>query len=111
MASGQDAANNSSRLESTQQPKMSPPSLGSYGLGALSGSQNGEGSSMPHSGKQPCPFSRVAEFLWDNLDFIQAGFHIGRYVTTSVNSEAEQENIKALYSTLETTSAQINVSV
>jgi hypothetical protein len=90
---------------------MSPLSPGSYGLEALSGWQNGEGSSMPRSGKQPCPFSRVAEFLWDNLDFIHARFHIGRYVTTSVNSEAEQENIKALYSTLETNSAQINVSV
>jgi hypothetical protein len=48
--------------------------------------------------------------LWDNPDFIQAGFHIGRYVTTFMNFEAERENSKALYSSLETTSAQINVS-
>jgi hypothetical protein len=48
--------------------------------------------------------------MWDNLDFIQAGFHIGRYITASVNTEAERENIKALYSSLETTSAQINVN-
>jgi hypothetical protein len=48
--------------------------------------------------------------MWDNLDFIQAEFHISQYVTASMNSEAEQENIKALYSSLKTTSAQINVS-
>jgi hypothetical protein len=65
---------------------------------------------MPRLKKQPRQYSRVAESLWDNPDFIQARFHIGRYVTASVNFEAERENIKALYSSLETTSTQINVS-
>jgi hypothetical protein len=110
MASGPDAANNSPRLESAEQPKMPPPSPQSHGLGAPGGSQNGEGSSIPQSRKQPQPFSYVAESQWDNLDFIQAGFHIGRYVIASMNFEAEREYIKALYSSLKTTSAQINVS-
>jgi hypothetical protein len=52
-ASGQDAANNSSRPESAEHPKMPRPSPRSYGLGAPGGSQNGEGSSMPQSKKQP----------------------------------------------------------
>jgi hypothetical protein len=65
---------------------------------------------MLRSRKQPCPFSHVAESLWDNPDFIHAEFHIGRYVTASVNSDAEWENIKALYSSLKTKLAQINVS-
>jgi hypothetical protein len=65
---------------------------------------------MPRSRKQPRPFLRVAKSLWDNPDFIQVRFHIDRYVTASVNSEAEWENIKALYSSLKTTSAQINAS-
>jgi hypothetical protein len=64
---------------------------------------------MPPSKKQPQPFSHFAESLWDNTDFIHVGFHNGQYVTTSRNFEAELENIMALYSSLETTSAQINV--
>jgi hypothetical protein len=51
------------------------------------------------------------ESLWDNPDFIQAGFHIGRYVTASVNIEAEREQIKALYSRMKTTSKLIEVSI
>jgi hypothetical protein len=51
----------------------------------------------------------VAESLWDNLAFIQAGFHIGQYVMAAVESEAKRENIKALFSSLETTSTQIKV--
>jgi hypothetical protein len=54
--------------------------------------------------------SRVAESLWDNLDFIQAGFHISRFITTAVDTVADRENIEALYSSLKTTSTQINVS-
>jgi hypothetical protein len=89
---------------------MSLQSPQSHGLGALGRPQLGEGSFVPCSGKQPRQYSCVAESLWDNLDFIQAEFHIGRYITASVNTEAERENIKALYSSLETTSAQINVN-
>jgi hypothetical protein len=89
---------------------MPPLSPRSHGLGAPGGSQNDEGSSMPRSGKQLQLYSRVAESLWDNPNFIQAGFHIVLYVTTSMNSEVERENIKALYSNIETTSAQIIVS-
>jgi hypothetical protein len=65
---------------------------------------------MLRSKKQPRPFSRVAESLCDNPDFIHAEFHIGHYVTASMNSDAERENIKALYSSLKTNLAQINVS-
>jgi hypothetical protein len=54
--------------------------------------------------------SRVAESLWDNLDFIQAGFHVGRFVTAIVGTEADRTNINALYSSLKTTSDQIDVS-
>jgi hypothetical protein len=47
----------------------------------------------------------VAESLWDNPEFNQAGFHIGRFITAVVDTEADWENIKALYSDLEFTSA------
>jgi hypothetical protein len=110
MALGLDAANNSPRPESFEQPEIPPLSPWCYELGAPGGSQNGEGSTMPRSRKQPRPFSHVAESLWDNPYFIQARFHIGRYVIASVNSEAEWKNIRTLYSSLKTTSAQINVN-
>jgi hypothetical protein len=48
--------------------------------------------------------------LWENPDFIQARFHIGRYVSASVNTQAKQEQIKALYSSMKTTSELIDVS-
>jgi hypothetical protein len=64
---------------------------------------------MPTSGAQPCLFSCVVESLWDNPDFIQAGFHISQYVMPTVDSEAERDNVKALFSILETTECQIKV--
>jgi hypothetical protein len=54
---------------------------------------------------------RVAKSLWDNPDFIQAEYHIGRYVTASVNTEAKREQIRALYSSMKTTSKLIDVSI
>jgi hypothetical protein len=65
---------------------------------------------VPSPEKQPRQYSQVVESLWDNPNFIQAGFHIGRYVSTSVNTQAEQEQIKALYSSMKTTSQLIDVS-
>jgi hypothetical protein len=107
--SSHDTTNISPRPEPTETPEVFPPSPRSYGLEALDGPPTGKCSFVPSSGTQPRLFSCVAESLWDNLDFIQAGFHIGRYVTTFVNSEAGRENIKVLFSSLETTSAQIKV--
>jgi hypothetical protein len=63
------------------------------------------------SRKQPAQYSRVVESLWDNLEFIQAGYHIRRYLTASVNTEAEQERIKSLYSSMKTTSELIDISM
>jgi hypothetical protein len=83
----------------------------SYGLGAPGGRQPDECSSVPGSRKQLQQYSRVTESLWDNPEFIQAGYHIGRYVTGSVNTEAEQEWIKALYSSMKTTLELIDVSM
>jgi hypothetical protein len=49
--------------------------------------------------------------LWDNLEFIQAGYHIAQYVTASINIESEWKRIKALYSSMKTTSELIDVSL
>jgi hypothetical protein len=65
---------------------------------------------VPRPEKQRRQYSRVVESLWENADFIQARFHIGRYVSASVNTQAKQEQIKALYSSMKTTSELIDVS-
>jgi hypothetical protein len=43
-------------------------------------------------------------------DFIKTGFHIGRFITTVVNTKAERADIEALKSNLYSTSTRINVS-
>jgi hypothetical protein len=35
--------------------------------------------------------------MWDNPEFIQTGFHIGRFIMAVVDTEADRENIKMLY--------------
>jgi hypothetical protein len=80
------------RPEPAELPEASPPNPQSYGLGAPSGPRLDEGSSAPESRKQPLQYLCVAETIWDNLDFIQAKFHIGRYISAALNTEAEQEN-------------------
>jgi hypothetical protein len=105
-----DAARQSPSPDPAMQQDASPITPKSFGLGAHGQPQPGEGSSVLRSGKQPQQYLRVAESLWDNPDFIQAGFHIGRYMSTSVNTQAEQEKIKVLYSSMQTTSKVIDVS-
>jgi hypothetical protein len=65
---------------------------------------------VPRSEKQPRQYSRVVESLFDNLEFIQVRFHIGRFITVAVDTEADQANIKALYSDLQSASTHLNVS-
>jgi hypothetical protein len=65
---------------------------------------------MPQSEEPPQQHLWVVESLWDNPEFIQAGFHIGWFVTTTVDIEADRENVKVIYSSLKTTSTQIDVS-
>jgi hypothetical protein len=66
------------------------PKPQSYGLGAASGHQRGEGLSVPQSDEIPWQPSRVAESLWDNPEFIKAGFHLGKFVTASVENEDDR---------------------
>jgi hypothetical protein len=94
----------------SESPRASPPSPRSRGLGAAGGSQRGEGSSAPQPEEVLRQRSWVTESLWDNPDFIQARFHINQFVTIAIDTEADREKIKALYSNLKTTSDWINVS-
>jgi hypothetical protein len=49
--------------------------------------------------------------MFDNPKFIQVGFHIVRFITAVVDTEADQANTKVLYSTLETASTHLNISL
>jgi hypothetical protein len=89
-----DTMNISLRSEPTAMPKMIPSSPQSFRLGAPSGLHTGKGSLVPSFRAQLRLFLRVVESLWDNPDFIQAGFHIGRFATAVVDSKAERENIR-----------------
>jgi hypothetical protein len=43
-----------------------------------------------------CPLggdSRVVESLADDPEFIKARFHIGRFITTAIDTEVDQANI------------------
>jgi hypothetical protein len=104
-----DVAYQSLRPDPAMPQDASPLNPKSFGLGAHGGSQSGEASFVPRPEEQPRQYSRVAESLSDNPNFSQAGFHISRYVLASVNTEAEQEQIKPLYSSMQTTSGLIDV--
>jgi hypothetical protein len=109
-ASGEDPTDTSSRLKLPEFPRASPPSPQSYGLGVAGGYQHGEGSFVPQYEERQRQHPWITESLWDNPEFIQAGFHLGWFVTVAVDTEADRENVKVLYSSLKTTSAQIDVS-
>jgi hypothetical protein len=91
----QDLVDASSVPGSTESPGTSHPSPQSHGLGATGGTQRGEASSVPQPEEIPQQRSRVTESLWDNLDFIQAEFHVGRFVTATIDTEVDRDNIKA----------------
>jgi hypothetical protein len=48
--------------------------------------------------------------LWDNPKFVQAIFHVGQFVTAAVDTEVDWKNIEAIYASLKTTLAQIDIS-
>jgi hypothetical protein len=92
-------------------PKNSLLSPCSYGLGATTGFPLGGDSSMPRSENPSRQYSWVAESLANDLEFIKARFHIGRFITVAVDTKDDHVNIEALYTDLESASAQINVSI
>jgi hypothetical protein len=65
---------------------------------------------VPQPEKPSLQYLRVAESLLDNPEFIQDGFHIGRFITVAVDTENDRANTKALYSALETASTHLDVS-
>jgi hypothetical protein len=91
-------------------PKTSPLSPSSNGLASVGGFPLGGDSSRPHSKKPPWQYSRVAESLANDPEFIKARIRIDRFITTVVDTKADNTNIEALCTDLESTTTQINIS-
>jgi hypothetical protein len=109
-ASSPNPAGTSSGPEPAGSPEAPPLSPRPYGPRAACEYQPGQGSFVPQPKMQASQYSRVLESLMDNLEFIQAGFHIGRFIIAAIDTEADQANIKVLYFHLESTSTHIDVS-
>jgi hypothetical protein len=92
-------------------PKKTPPSLKSPGLGSVGGVPPSGDSAWPQPEGSPQWIPQVTKSLAKDLDFIKVGFHIGRFITVAVNTEAERADIEALRGNLDSTSLRINVSI
>jgi hypothetical protein len=69
--------------------KTTPPSPESHGLGTAGGVPLGGDLTWPQTEDSPQPISRVVETLAKAPDFIKVGFHIGRFIIATVNTQEE----------------------
>jgi hypothetical protein len=104
-------ATSGSTPSKSRKKKMAPPSLWLHGLGTAGGTPSPSDSTLPSAESLPRVFSRVTDSLTKDLNFIKVEFHIRRFVTAAVNTEAGQSDIQVLQASLDSTSIQINVSI
>jgi hypothetical protein len=96
--------------EWAESPKTTPPNNSSHGIGSASEDPIGGISTQPQPKSLPRRTPPVPEILANDPDFIQAGFHIGRFTTVVVDTEVDHLNTVALRTELESTSTRINMS-
>jgi hypothetical protein len=89
---------------------LTTPSPQAHGWGAAANAPIGEGSTWPWVEEVPQSSLQVTDSLAQDPNFIKVECHIGKYITTTVNTEAEQEDIQAVWSDLDSASLHINVS-
>jgi hypothetical protein len=65
---------------------------------------------MPRAGKAMRRYSQVEESPAKDLEFIKAGFHIGRFFTAAVDTEKDCTNKDTLYTDPEFALTRLNVS-
>jgi hypothetical protein len=68
----------------------------SHGLGSIGEVPLGGDSARAQPSVLPQRNSRVAEILAEDPKFIKVGFHIGWFITTAVDTEAERANTEVL---------------
>jgi hypothetical protein len=92
-------------------PHTTPTNSQSFVLGSVGDPSHGGESSVPRSGKSAQRYSQVEEPLTKDPEFVKAGFHIGRFITTIVDTEKDRANMDDLYNDLESASTRLNVSI
>jgi hypothetical protein len=77
-------------------PKTTPPNNSWHGIDSAGEDPIGGNSAQPQPKSHPQQTPLLAKTLANDLDFIQARFHIGRFITTVVDNEADRSNTKSL---------------
>jgi hypothetical protein len=73
--------------------KTTPLSLQSHGPGAAGEALSQDDFTQPHTKTSKQTYSWVADSLAMYPDFIKAGFHFGRFMTTAMNTKVEHAKI------------------
>jgi hypothetical protein len=80
----------------TETRKTVPSSPWTFGLGTIGGPSLAGESSVPQAGKSLWWYAQVEESLTKDPEFIKAGFNIGRFVTTAVDTKKDRTNMDTL---------------
>jgi hypothetical protein len=91
-------------------PKTTSPNNPCHGISFAGEDPIGGDSAQPQPESLPRWTLPVVKTLANDPDFIQAGFHIGRFITVVLDTEADHLNTEALQTELESTSTRIYVS-
>jgi hypothetical protein len=101
---------NLNSFELAHSPNTTPPSPRCHGLGSTGEGPIGGDLAQPQLESIPGQTPLVVENLANDLDFIKAEFHISRFITTVVDTEADHINTEALQTELDSASTRIYVS-
>jgi hypothetical protein len=96
--------------EPAESPKTTPPSPRCHGHGSAGEAPIHGDSTQPQPKSLLWRTPLVAKALAQDPDFINVGFHIGRFITSAVDIEADHFNTEALRTELDSASTRINVS-
>jgi hypothetical protein len=100
----------SSESAEHESTKTTPPNNPSDGIGTAGEDSTGGDSAQPQTQSLPRLTPLVVETLANDPDFIQAGFHIGRFITAVINTQADWLNYEALMTEVESCVKRIFVS-
>jgi hypothetical protein len=101
----------SSRPKPTEPPKTSPMSPSPMDLGPSVNTILERARLHPDQKNHRDNIRGSQSHCFDNPEFIQTGFHIGRFIMAAIDTEVDRANTKALYSALESASTHLNVSI
>jgi hypothetical protein len=109
-SSGLSPMENPHSSEPAESPKTTPPNNPCNGISSAGEAPIGGDSAQPQPKSLPRRTPLVKESLANDLNFIHARFHIGRFITVVVDTKADRLNTEALHTELDSASTRINVS-